>query len=971
MFHRSLLGRFLVALAAIGTVALSGPSHAQQATAKDTLEEVTITGSRVITNGNDSPTPLTVMTLDSMKATTPTTVFEQLREVPAFAAGPGSSTPNGYFPDTNTGTAALNLRAIGPQRALALFDGHRVPPSTPDGLVNINLMPQLLIQRVEVVTGGGSAVYGSDAISGVVNFIVDRKFNGLKVELQGGTSGKQDGRSYQAGIAAGTDLFGGRGHVEFSYQRINNDGVGLIATSRPGLFDWSLQGDGVSIPYHLVQGPRATFATFGGLVCNPCGPLPSTGAFNNYSFDQNGVLTPFVVGSTVGLNSGTQVGGDGVFSTSSWLSSSSRLDQVFARFDYNVTDKIHAYANAGGGIDYGYGGFQPGVDAHLAFGACNAFLTAAQQAAFGCTNQNDPNQPGFFLFKVADTVTNLLKTTESGTTVRNFDVLAGVDGNFGAGYHWDTSITVAQTSQKIDVYGVDEDPHLFAAMDAVVGPNGQIVCNITLTNPGLQPGCVPLNLFGPTSESQAALNYTFGTIQRTGTNKMFGWDGTLRGTPLSTGAGPVGMAISADIRRQTMDVTSSSVATGADCTGQRFGNCDPVGTNTWGNTVQPVPLVHQNAAEAAFEVNVPLLKDVPFIQSLSTDDAFRYTKYSNNGEGLSSNISARTWKLGLVWTVNDQLTLRATRSRDIRAPNLWDLFNPTSTQPFSIALDYLCDPQIGCGNMAPVTSGGNPYLKPEVGKTLTAGFVYRPTPNFSLSVDGYDIKVTDAIALLNGFDKATQQACYAGSADACSLQVRALGNYTTWSPANVVTLWYSRKVNLASIHTEGVDLESNYHSGIADHAFSMRALVTYTPHLIYNNLGFPTIDQAGAAYYDAYLLLPAPVVRAQLIMNYSLFQGLDLSASERWRSAMRFQGDRSLAEVGHVASVAYTNLNVAYSLPRTKTSLFLNIQNLFDQAPPHAGHDLNQGIPGNSGNGWAVGDDVIGRYFILGVRARF
>ena len=167
-------------------------------------------------------------------------------------------------------------------------------------------------------------------------------------------------------------------------------------------------------------------------------------------------------------------------------------------------------------------------------------------------------------------------------------------------------------------------------------------------------------------------------------------------------------------------------------------------------------------------------------------------------------------------------------------------------------------------------------------------------------------------------------------------------------------------------------MESNYRTMLADRALSVRFFATYKPHLIYSNVGYPTIDQAGAAYYDAYSLLPSPVWRTELLLNYNLIKNLDLDVSERWRSAMRFQGDRNLKEVGHVASVAYTNLSLSYVLPTlSTTTIFFNVQNLFDRAPPPASHDLNLGIPGNSGEGWAVGDDVIGRYFTLGVRARF
>jgi outer membrane receptor protein involved in Fe transport len=970
---RSTLARGLM-LAVIAVLANTGAARAADVGQSGTLDEVTVTGSKLILNGNDAPTPLTVLTLDALAATTPGPVYQQLSEMPAFVPTMGGQVPSGYNANANTGVSALNLRGIGAQRALILFDGHRLPPSTPDGFVNINLMPQLLMDRVEVVTGGASAVYGSDAVSGVVNFVLDHKFNGVKVELQDSISGQHDDKSYQVGIAAGTDLFGNRGHIEASFQRMNSDGLPWTQQSRPNIYNWSVQGSGTQAdPFHLAQGARAPWFSYGGLVTGA-----DTGIYANggYSFNQNGVLSPFNLATDGGQN------------PSVWLTAASKIDQGFVRFDYDLTDTVHAYANVALARDVEYGGFSPGVDGNFQFGSCNAFLSAAQQAAFGCTNQNDPNQPIFHLNKVPDPLTNLLKTTQSRSTMQNFNVMAGLEGQLPGGFRWDSAITLSQTSQTVVAEGVDHDPPLYAAMDAVKDPaTGQIVCNVTLTNPGLYPGCVPINFFGPTSESAAALAYTFGNISREAVNKTMGWEGTVRGNLFNVPAGPVGVALSADFRRQELEVTSTSLPDNPtqSCLGLRFGNCDPVNTHSWGNFVVPLPPAHQNVYESSVEVNVPLLKDLPLIKALSTNDAFRFTRYANTGAGLdvngntvdvATNFTAKNWKLGLVWDLNDQWTVRVARSRDMRAPNLWDLYNPPNRQPNSFGTnDFLCDPQVPCptgipvngGSGAPSQSGGNPNLKPEVGNTLTVGLIYRPTPNFSMSADYYDIKVTDAITVVNGSTQAIQQACYSsgGTSPYCALQVRANGNLT-YSPTNTVLLWYIEGVNLDHLHTKGVDVEMNYRGRFADRSFTLRGLATYTP----------TMDLAGVDYSGTDGLIgngvgPSPKWRANLQASINLMPGLDLNASERWRSSMRLQTDPTAIEVGDVASVAYTNLNLTYALPMLpKSSVFLNIQNLFDRAPPHAG-SVNPGIPGGSGDGWSIGDDVIGRYFTVGFRGRF
>ncbi|HUO22434.1 MAG TPA: TonB-dependent receptor [Caulobacteraceae bacterium] len=945
------------------------------------VDEVTVTGSRILRNGNNAPTPVTVVTEDSLNAITPSNIFNQLNVIPAFVPTYGAQTPSGLSTMNNTGVSALNLRGLGAQRALVLFDGQRLPPSTPDGLVNVNLLPQMLIQRVDVVTGGASAVYGSDAVSGVINFILDRKFNGLKLDAQGGDSSRNDDKTYQLGIAGGLDLFGGRGHFEASWERSHDDGLSYASQTRPNIFNWTVQGSGTTAdPLHLVQGVTDPVYSDGGLIRK--GPL------KNYNFSSNGVLTPF--------NAAT----DGWQNNSDSLLAASTIDQGFARLDYDFTDHLHGYANLVYARDYETGAFSPGVDGRVAFGACNAFLQPAYQAQMGCTNaavqQSDPNQYVFTLNKVPNPLINLLKTTLGYSTTTNINVIAGLEGDFGKAYHWETSFTYGQTAQKVEQAGTDEDPHWYAALDAVVNPaNGQIVCNVTLTNPGLYPGCVPINMFGPSSESQAALNYSFGTVGRTAINKTIGWEGALRGEPFSLWAGPVGMAISGDFRRQSLGVTSTSLPDNPtmDCLGLRFGNCDPTSpqdTHTWGNFVIPLPTVNQNIYEAALEVDVPLVKDLPFVKSLSTNDAVRYALYQNSGGSLdlngnpttvNTNFNATNWKLGLVWTVNDQLTIRATRSRDMRAPNLYDLFNPQRYNPNTIgASDYLCPPgvsagQAGCpidvagGTGGPSFTGGNPSLKPEIGDTVSAGFVFRPMRSLSLAVDYYDIKITDAITVLNGSDPTIQQDCYAsgGKSPLCALQLRSAGNYT-YSPTNTVLAWYSRGVNLGQLATSGIDMELNYRTAIADHTLSVRALATYMEHRTITEFGSVT-EYAGTNGDST--IGQSPKWRVNVQLNYNVLPGLDFSAAERWRSAMRFQTDPTLVESGDVAAVAYTDMNLSYALPyRRGLTVFLNVRNLLDQAPPHAGRVLSD-QPGGTGDGYSIGDDPIGRYFTLGIRGRF
>jgi iron complex outermembrane recepter protein len=176
--------------------------------------DIVVTGSRVITNGANSPTPLTTISSETLLATTPASVPDALNKLPVFQ---GSTQPRSAGnSQTMAGQNIINLRNLGPQRVLILLDGHRVTPTNQDGTVSIDTLPLDLMQRVDVVTGGASAVYGSDAVSGVVNFVLDKKFSGIKADVNGGISTYGDGESYKVSLVAGTELFGGNGHIVFA-----------------------------------------------------------------------------------------------------------------------------------------------------------------------------------------------------------------------------------------------------------------------------------------------------------------------------------------------------------------------------------------------------------------------------------------------------------------------------------------------------------------------------------------------------------------------------------------------------------------------------------------------------------------------------------------------------------------------------------------------------------------------------------
>jgi len=489
------------------------------------------------------------------------------------------------------------------------------------------------------------------------------------------------------------------------------------------------------------------------------------------------------------------------------------------------------------------------------------------------------------------------------------------------------------------------------------------VCNVTLTNPGLYPGCVPLNVFGPNAESQAAIDYIVSPTEFRSTQTMDDVSASVTGEPFRDWAGPVNIALSGEWRRLSWELVSNATPTDpVSCTGLRY-NCSAT-TQLWavGSTPGRSP-VSQTVSEGALELDVPLIRDVFLAKDVSVNGAARFTHYDTSGNAV-------TWKAGLNWQLNDQITLRATRSRDIRAPNLDDLYFPVSLSTIQVT-----DLLTGQSPRVPLQGGGNPNLVPEVGYTTTAGIVYRPDwlPRFSLTLDGYWITVTKAITNLQGTNPSVQAICYAsgGTSSYCSLQQRPNG-FADTSAANAVTQWFNEQINIASQSTRGADLDANYAATAFGHPLNLRLLTTYQPHLIQAVPGLTTVDLAGVAFY-ANAVQATPVWRTTFIGTYSPVQNFTINIMERLRSGLAWTPDpqHQIVTTSRIPSVAYTDLNLSYETKAGSSQLqwFFNVQNVFNKQPPPGAYLGSNGAVGQFG-GFVYGDDPIGAYFTVGVRLR-
>ncbi|HKU53958.1 MAG TPA: TonB-dependent receptor [Rhizomicrobium sp.] len=949
----------------------SYPACAQNASAggaqESSVETVVVTGSRVISDAANSPTPLTVVSTEQLLATTPSNVSDALNKLPIFQ---GSSTQrNVGNASSNKGGDYLNLRNFGAQRTLVLLDGMRFPPSNANDSVDVSTLPQMLMTRVDVVTGGASAVYGSDAVTGVVNFILDKKFEGVKYEANAGISQYEDGGSYKVGVAAGTGLFGGRGHIEGSLQYYHADGV--RKANRPGgAANWSSYGKGtVASPFVNIQQGRLTAQSPGGKIsCTNC-------SVNGYQFVRDDVIGPFDSGIVVPGGS-VSIGGDGAYVYDRYAIGAQKTAEGFARFSYNLNENtnfwIQGSATQANVFSWFFPSqFDPGRQTTKYF-KNNPYLSAGDQALLGNNGTfNTAPGAGNNTFDIQKWIyTSSLPGRATNSVTRNLVLSSGLNGTFGK-YSWEFHYTHGESRDSIT--GVNNGNNQFqrAATDVVL-ENGLLKCyNNTAAAIALYgdlyPGCVPMNPFGPTSVTPAAFYYWSRDTNAALTNSLDDIAGSISGDVFELPAGPVRVALSGEMRWRGYDIKSNaSPAALINCTGLRL--CGNPATQTlWDNNTIAAVSASQNVWEFALEGNIPVIKDVPLIQSFDVNLAGRYTEYSISG-------SVQTWKVGLDWHVNDDLRFRGTTSVDIRAPTLDDLYRPFSSVSCGYK-DLLTDT---AGGGTQCITQGTSSLVPEVARTYTAGMVLTPRwiPGLTASVDFYQIKLSNAISQIAGSNPQVQALCNNsnGTSQYCALYVRPIpfGQPGYTSPANYPTALKSINLNSTSQSTEGVDYEIDYSFKLADideslpGDLSLRALLNVQPYV--DTMAFPgaAVVQGTSAGDNT----ANPKGHATFFADYTLGDW-SLGVQWHWFSGVYKNTLPSSPQIyaePRVPSFDTTDITIKKDITfgnNSTAQVYISVQNVANAVPP-----ITTGNSGNPGSGIPAldGEDIMGRYYTIGIR---
>ncbi|MEI9851388.1 MAG: TonB-dependent receptor [Sphingomonas sp.] len=902
---------------------------------------------------NDQPTPVTVLGAEELIQSRPTLPVEALAQVPSLS---NSTTRNSIGGSTALGPGSfLNLRGLGATRTLVLMDGRRLAPSTNQGTVDAALLPSLLIERVEVVTGGASAAYGSDAVSGAVNFVLDNDFNGIKGEASYGQTTRDDVRRYRAGLAYGGHWMDNRLHLLLTAEYFKAGGLGTPqGTGRDYL---NRRGGLIPNPAVTTANPASPgnprfliatdvnypYATFGGLIVG--GPLDGT------DFGPGGTPRPLVGGTLRSANA--MVGGSGAF-FSQYINYSSPLElyNTFGRLSFDATPDITVFVQASYGENESVyiqdPPFQTQANAFTIYRG-NPFIPASIAARMAPGAENIAS---FKLGRVDIDWPFMTANNGYGT----FDMTVGLQGRAGD-WRWDLYYEHGSSKFHLDMENEPNLARTYEAADVVVNPaNGQPVCRTTLMF-NANNGCVPLNLFGPNSASPAALAYIQGTLMARQTLKQDVLAFSASGPLADLWAGPIRLGFGGEYRSESGVATSDPISSSPIQAGNVRGI--PAGYLTgppggW-QTNNPQPLKGDYSINEVFaEVLVPLARDIPLLHSLDLNAAGRVTSYSTSGR-------VTTWKVGAVYEPIPDIRFRVTKSRDIRAPNIAELFAGNAQSYVTVT-----DPRNNNAQVVNVTNlrRGNPGLDPEEADTVTAGVVVEPhfLPGFSASVDWYNIKVAGAIGQLGAQDEVTL--CFQGNAAICQLITRAGGTAN-----GQILVIETPSLNLQQLETEGLDIELGYRTALGAGRLTLRALATHLAKQATSTptpAGITTIDRAGDIGTSS-----QPKWRWFGSVDYTVGD-VGLTLNGRYIGPGNYNNTYTTTDLApesqRIPSVVYLDLTAQYKLKALggDQTLFFSVTNLLDKEPLL--------IPANNFNATQTVlalYNVEGRSFTAGVRFKF
>ncbi len=887
----------------LGLALISAPAFAQDA-AEDTaaVDEIVVTGTLLSNPNLEQSAPVNVTTAETIALRQNNVAEEVLRDIPGIVPNIGSAVNNG-----NGGASFVDLRGLGSFRNIVLLDGNRIAPSGLVGRVDLNNIPLALVERVDAFTGGAATTYGADAVSGVVNFVTRKDFEGMELNVGNKITERGDGNYFRADLTVGANFDDGRGNATLSIGYQNADpvfqGARPISIDNIDSFSGAVGGgSGTSVPSRFsgtrplnAAGVPSTDPTVGnGGVRQVNAAGQAVGTFQFFNFNPFNIFqTPFNRFNIFGQARYEVADGIEVYTR--------------ALFSKNEVNTIIAPSGSFGGtveipisnpflpvalrnqfcafdVDPSAAGYRPRFTPAECTAAAAA--TSATDPAFRIIGRNniqpfDVNGDGTI---AAGEVTNLnpgitlnRRAVEVGPRISNFvttifDYRAGVRGDITDTISFDVNGSYGESENVQTLQGYTLQSRIRSAVFAtnttscLTGATGGAAITAG-------PGCVPLNIFGPANSiTPAQVPYITGdsttTVRTTLAQARAVVNGDF-GLTIPTAEEPVNFAVGGEYRKYTATQSSDSLSQ----TPGELGGAGGAAPNIDGG---------YDVYEAFAEVNIPLVADKPFFNQLSVEAGVRYSSYSVDAP-TSPGYKTTTYKGGVNWSPVEDIKFRGTYARAVRAPNISELFTPVTVGLTSLALDP-------CAGAAPVTNanlraiciaqgapagtignitqptaaqanlsvGGNINIRPEKATSYTFGTVLTPSfaPGLSLTVDYYNIKVKRAISTPTPGDLVA--ACFGNitAASASSIACSSIGrNPITGGldgdPAITPGL-LANLSNLGRLETDGIDVSLAYKRdvGFADVTFTTTGNYTFNSKFNSNTTAVLPLNRECVGFYS-------------------------------------------------------------------------------------------------------------------------
>jgi len=1006
MRERLLASSMICSAAVLGLAAT--PALAQDAEGE--VSEIVVTGTRIPSPNLESVSPVTAIGAADIKAQGITRVEDMVNSLPQAFAAQGAALSNG-----STGTATVNLRGLGATRTMVLIDGRRLMPGTPNTLgpayaADLNFIPSGLVERVDVLTGGASAVYGADAVAGVVNFIMQKNFEGVRIDTQygiynhkndspiadvvrtaaAGSANPQfyqlpdenvwDGESSEVTLLIGVNAPDGRGNITAyaGYRHFEpilqgqRDFSACSLNSGDTFADAGCGGSGTAFP-----------ARVGGFVVDPAGPGNTfrvrNGATDVYNFGPTNYYQRPDDRYVLGAFSHYQL-----------------ADWAEAYVDVMYMDDRSTYQIAPGGIFAGT----------FSINCANPLLSAQQR---GLMNATAASGGGTCATNPAGTFTGIVsrRNVEGGgrqgtTEHQQYRYVVGMRGDISENWNYDAYLQYGRVSFSQVQTGFFRTTAIQNALNVVTSPTtGQPVCASVLN--GSDTACVPYNIFQLGGVTREALDYLetpssqLGNLYERIANISFGGNLTDYGLKSPWAEDGVGVSFGAEYRRETLDFAADFVAASGALNGA--GGASPPVNGSY------------DVYDLFGEARIPLIQDMPFARSLTFETAYRFSDYSSIG-------TTHTYKFAGDWEPVEDVRVRASYQRAVRAPHVLELFSPQN-----VVLDGTQDPCAGLAATDPLVArcaqafglttaqvlaieenpanqyngltGGNPNLDPETSDTYSVGFVYQPSflPGLNVSVDWFDIKVKDYISGI-GADLIINNCIETLDPFYCGLVNRDAQGSIFLSPQGYVV---DTTLNTGSLRTSGVDFNAGYRTdldrfGLNDMGgISLSFVGTWLDKLEIQSLPDSDPFDCTGLYgticsVSGGLSSPNPEWRhkARLTWNTPFAYGdwlTSLGLSVQWRHfnkvtldaydehpqlfnpGLQYETDRVLG------ARDYFDLTATWTMKDT-VNFRLGVNNVFDKDPPVNGSSNCPTGPCN-GNTWPQVYDAFGRYIFLGLTADF